>query len=149
MTPAFTHAVVLDFEATCDDRGPPRPQEVIEFPSLLLSLATLEVVDSFEAFVRPHHRPRLTDFCRRFTSIAQSDVDGADGFTAVLGRHRDWLGGHGLSADDEAVVLFTSGSEGAPKGVALSHRNIQANRFQISSVIDFTNDDVVLNALPI
>ena len=57
-------------------------------------------------------------------------------------------GGHGLSADDEAVVLFTSGSEGAPKGVALSHRNIQANRFQISSVIDFTNDDVVLNALP-
>lgn len=52
-------------------------------------------------------------------------------------------------AGDEAVVLFTSGSEGLPKGVSLSHRAIQANRQQISSVIDFSREDVVLNALPL
>ncbi|MBN9018861.1 MAG: acyl-[ACP]--phospholipid O-acyltransferase [Rhizobiales bacterium] len=52
-------------------------------------------------------------------------------------------------AEDEAAVLFTSGSEGLPKGVSLSHRAIQANRQQISSVIDFSREDVVLNALPL
>lgn len=50
---------------------------------------------------------------------------------------------------DAAVVLFTSGSEGTPKGVVLSHRNIQANRFQLASRIDFGPTDIVFNALPI
>jgi acyl-[acyl-carrier-protein]-phospholipid O-acyltransferase/long-chain-fatty-acid--[acyl-carrier-protein] ligase len=47
-----------------------------------------------------------------------------------------------------AVVLFTSGTEGAPKGVALSHTNIQANRHQVASRIDFGPNDIVFNALP-
>lgn len=48
-----------------------------------------------------------------------------------------------------AVILFTSGTEGTPKGVVLSHKNIQANRFQVSSRIDFGPTDIVFNALPI
>ncbi|HSW94504.1 MAG TPA: acyl-[ACP]--phospholipid O-acyltransferase [Gammaproteobacteria bacterium] len=47
-----------------------------------------------------------------------------------------------------AVVLFTSGSEGIPKGVLLSHQNIQANRFQLTSRVDFSPADRVFNALP-
>jgi acyl-[acyl-carrier-protein]-phospholipid O-acyltransferase/long-chain-fatty-acid--[acyl-carrier-protein] ligase len=55
-------------------------------------------------------------------------------------------GGH---ANDPAVVLFTSGSEGTPKGVVLSHRNLLANRHQLASVVDVSPKDVVLNALPV
>ena len=59
--------------------------------------------------------------------------------------------GFELKTDPEeaAVVLFTSGSEGKPKGVVLPHRAILANIAQIRSVIDFSVDDKVLNALPI
>ncbi len=47
-----------------------------------------------------------------------------------------------------AVVLFTSGSEGTPKGVVLSHQNLLANCHQLSSRIDFSARDTVFNALP-
>jgi acyl-[acyl-carrier-protein]-phospholipid O-acyltransferase/long-chain-fatty-acid--[acyl-carrier-protein] ligase len=52
------------------------------------------------------------------------------------------------SVDDPAVILFTSGSEGTPKGVALSHANIQANRFQLASRIHFGPRDSVFNCMP-
>src|SRR4051812_10394099 len=52
-------------------------------------------------------------------------------------------------ADDPAVVLFTSGSEGTPKGVVLSHRNLLANRHQLATVIDISPSDLVFNALPV
>jgi len=52
-------------------------------------------------------------------------------------------------ANDPAVVLFTSGSEGTPKGVVLSHRNLIANRHQLASVVDFSPRDIVFNALPV
>lgn len=52
-------------------------------------------------------------------------------------------------AEKPAVVLFTSGTEGKPKGVVLSHRAILANVSQIRAVIDFTPDDKILNVLPL
>lgn len=57
--------------------------------------------------------------------------------------------GRKRSANDPAVILFTSGSEGAPKGVALSHRNILSNIYQLASVVDFNSSDIVFNALPV
>ncbi len=52
-------------------------------------------------------------------------------------------------ADDRAVVLFTSGSEGTPKGVVLSHKNLLSNIQQLVSRIDFNASDTALNALPL
>ena len=48
-----------------------------------------------------------------------------------------------------AVLLFTSGSEGAPKGVVLSHRNIISNVRQCAARVEFTSKDILFNALPL
>ena len=62
----------------------------------------------------------------------------------------NWFNGkRPVQADQPAVVLFTSGSEGKPKGVVLSHRAIVSNVAQVRAVYDFNTDDRALNALPI
>lgn len=57
-----------------------------------------------------------------------------------LGKTRD---------DDEAVLLFTSGSSGEPKGVPLSHRNILGNVSQFASQIDLPKGSAILGSLPL
>ncbi len=62
------------------------------------------------------------------------------------------LGGLAGAGDPDAtaLILFTSGSEGEPKGVALSHRAIVSNVLQVRAHIpDFNDDDVFFNPLPI
>ncbi len=58
------------------------------------------------------------------------------------------LFGNRVSLEDPAAILFSSGSEGKPKGVVLSHRNIQSNCKQISDVLNTRVDDVVMASLP-
>jgi acyl-[acyl-carrier-protein]-phospholipid O-acyltransferase/long-chain-fatty-acid--[acyl-carrier-protein] ligase len=53
------------------------------------------------------------------------------------------------NANDPAVILFTSGSEGTPKGVVLSHRNILANAAQALARVDANANDRVFNVLPV
>lgn len=57
---------------------------------------------------------------------------------------------HALSPDQPAVILFTSGTEGEPKGVALSNRNLVANSQQIHAFADglLSTDDTIFNPLP-
>lgn len=59
------------------------------------------------------------------------------------------LGIHKQSPDDEAALLFTSGSSGEPKGVPLTHRNILANVLQFGSRIDLGEGSSLLGCLPL
>ncbi len=53
------------------------------------------------------------------------------------------------SADETATILFSSGSEGRPKGIELTHKNLLGNIKQVSAMINFDEEDVILNSLPI
>ncbi len=55
----------------------------------------------------------------------------------------------GHDADATAAILFSSGSEGEPKGVMLSHRNLMANIKQTSDVLNTQSNDVVMGSLPL
>ncbi|MHC8441900.1 MAG: AMP-binding protein [Candidatus Eutrophobiaceae bacterium] len=61
----------------------------------------------------------------------------------LLTRH------HPRDPDDPATILFTSGSESLPKGVALSHFNILSNYEQTTARIDFLYTDKVFSCLPL
>ena len=51
--------------------------------------------------------------------------------------------------DQTAAILFSSGSEGVPKGVELSHKNILANIRQMLAITDLTDHDRLFNCLPL
>lgn len=53
------------------------------------------------------------------------------------------------AVEKPAVIIFTSGSEGAPKGVVLSYKNLNTNHAQTFTRVDFYRSDRVLNAMPI
>lgn len=71
-----------------------------------------------------------------------------DKLTGGLGPFVPWLVRAWPRYQSPAVVLFTSGTEGEPKGVILSHKNIIANIEQVNAHIDLYESDIVFNPLP-
>ena len=90
---------VLDFEATCQEGSRINPQEIIEFPTVLIEASTMRVVDEFQSYVRPVHNPKLTAFCTDLTGIQQQWVERAPVFAEALKQHTEWLQRHGLAVE--------------------------------------------------
>jgi acyl-[acyl-carrier-protein]-phospholipid O-acyltransferase/long-chain-fatty-acid--[acyl-carrier-protein] ligase len=116
--------------------------------------ATLKVIVTSRAFVE---KARLAEKLAALAGVRLVYLEDLEAMphaadTLWLAAYALWLPRSfetAASPEDAAVVLFTSGSEGKPKGVVLPHRALLANIAQIHAVIDFSPDDKVLNTLPI
>jgi len=108
----FDYYCVLDFEATCQQGARINPQEIIEFPTVLIDARTMSVVDEFQSYVMPLRNAQLSSFCTDLTGIQQEWVDSAPAFADVLRRHTAWLQQHGLGAegaDGRSMAFVTCG----------------------------------------
>ena len=123
-----------------------------------LKTADIKVVISSKKFIQAGNLQLLVEVINQHAKLIYLE-DIRDQIT-ILGKLKAWLSSwfpqtaFKLSAAthdpyDAAVVLFTSGSEGEPKGVVLSHVNLLANRQQVSAVISFNPRDIMLNAMPL
>ncbi|MDQ3329712.1 MAG: AMP-binding protein [Planctomycetota bacterium] len=70
---------------------------------------------------------------------------GAIAPTAILERK---LGLTNVDPDDLLTIIFTSGSTGEPKGVMLTHRNVDANIYAVEKLIKLVPNEMVLGVLP-
>ena len=106
-----------------------------------IELAKLEAaVEALSKHVELIYLEELAETVNRFEKLS----------AAVLSRSSYWMKSRNqCKADEQAVVLFTSGSEGTPKGVVLSHSNLLANIQQLTTRIDFSGQDIALNTLPL
>ncbi len=59
-----------------------------------------------------------------------------------------WLYIKRADRESTAAILFSSGSEGAPKGVQLSHRNLATNARQVADMLNTLENDVIMGTLP-
>jgi 3'-5' exoribonuclease 1 len=87
----FDYLCIVDFECTCDEGVQPSPQEIIEFPVLLLDCQTGRVEAEFHSFVRPTIYPKLSTFCTQLTGIQQATVDQAPSLASTLMQFDTWL----------------------------------------------------------
>lgn len=94
-----TRIVIFDLEATCDENNHDYPKETIEIG------AVDNYGNEFDKFIKPIERPILTDFCRKLTTINQSDINLADGFPVVFKEFLEFLN---LYKDDK-LILFSWG----------------------------------------
>ena len=78
----------------------------------------------------------------------KEEVTATDKIRAILGPIFPSVLAATPAPDATGVVLFTSGTEGAPKGVALSHINIIANIEQIAAHVEIAPTDIFFNPLP-
>ncbi|OVA05077.1 Exonuclease [Macleaya cordata] len=104
----FQYFVVIDFEATCDKEKNPQPQEIIEFPSVLVNSLTGQLEASFQTYVRPIFHQNLTDFCKELTGIQQIQVDRGVPLSEALLMHDKWLEDKGIKHTNFAVVTWSN-----------------------------------------
>ncbi|KAI5669054.1 hypothetical protein M9H77_18907 [Catharanthus roseus] len=102
----FEYFVVMDFEATCDKGKIIQPQEIIEFPAVIVNAATGQLEAYFQTYLRPTHNPKLTDFCKDLTGIQQIQVDAGVTLNEALVMFDEWLEKNGIKKTNFAVVTW-------------------------------------------
>lgn len=113
--------------------------------------AEVETIVTSRAFVQKGRLDALLEALSQNLKIVYlEDVRAQVGRLDKLRGFLNWRQAlHPRRPEDPAAILFTSGSEGTPKGVVLSHRNMLANAAQAQARIDFGRTDKVFNVLPV
>lgn len=62
-----------------------------EFPAVLLNLQSRVIEADFHTFVRPTEEPKLSEFCKNYTGISQSDVDKAVTLPEAIRKFHEWI----------------------------------------------------------
>ena len=118
--------------------------------------ADLKVIVTARAFIEQAGLQQAVEALSRHSEIVYledmreglSRMDKLRGFLDTKRARRIHLRRR-ISPDDIAVMLFTSGSEGVPKGVALTHANLLSNCEQFITMLDLSANDRIFNALPV
>ncbi|WP_407518983.1 acyl-[ACP]--phospholipid O-acyltransferase [Methylobacterium oryzisoli] len=113
--------------------------------------AEVEAIVTSRAFVEKGRLDALVaGLSQSLRIVYLEDVRAGVGLLDKIDGFLNWRRARALRRpDDPAAILFTSGSEGLPKGVVLSHRNMLANAAQAQARIDFGRTDKVFNVLPV
>jgi acyl-[acyl-carrier-protein]-phospholipid O-acyltransferase/long-chain-fatty-acid--[acyl-carrier-protein] ligase len=112
--------------------------------------AELSTVVTSRSFVEKGRLQPIIDALKAHVGIVyledvRETISSVDKIRGLLNHNKPLVA---RKPDDWAVVLFTSGSEGTPKGVVLSHRNMLANAAQASARVDVGRTDLLFNVLP-
>ncbi len=112
--------------------------------------AGFDTIVTSRAFIEKGKLDKLVaELARSFRIVYLEDIRATvgrrDKIEGLLGWRKPLVARRG---DNPAAVLFTSGSEGTPKGVVLSHRNMLSNAAQARAVAHFGRDDTMFNTLP-
>ncbi|EEB15175.1 3' histone mRNA exonuclease, putative [Pediculus humanus corporis] len=105
----FPYYVVIDFEATCDNKKIDR-QEIIEFPAVLVNSKKQKIEDCFRMYCKPRINPKLSQYCMELTGITQEQVDNAETFDKVLSHYNNWLKKHNLGTKNKRYAVVTDGN---------------------------------------
>lgn len=143
----FLHLAVLSLGAVALPLNPDyKPEEVEYFLSDSGSSffftdgdrfrKTRQVLDSM---------PRL-----RVVLTGEDEISGARSLHRELNKARaDFIPGYATKGSDTAVICYTSGTTGRPKGAMITHRNLTANMVALKEAWQITDRDILLHALPL
>jgi len=83
--------IVFDLEATCWDQHDRSNNETIEIGAVMIN-ENKNFESEFVQFVKPIRYPKLSDFCKKLTTITQQDVDEAPYFYEAKEKFLNWIG---------------------------------------------------------
>jgi acyl-[acyl-carrier-protein]-phospholipid O-acyltransferase / long-chain-fatty-acid--[acyl-carrier-protein] ligase len=156
LMPNITNTLALIFGMSAFNRVP----AMLNYTSGAAGMQNACIAANVKTIITSHKFIETAELKNVVANLRNLNVVYLEDLRAQFGMlDRAWLMGYALhyprlametnSPEQPAVVLFTSGSEGKPKGVVHSHKSILANVAQIKSIIDFSPTDKFMMVLPV